>query len=110
MANRIQFRRDTAANWTRVNPILEDGEPGLETDTNYIKYGDGNTAWTALPYASTGSGSVSFEYSTVQEGSLGGNVPRGFELNLLLRNGSAQVAVDVYVSGVGYQRNLFCRG
>jgi hypothetical protein len=54
MANRIQFRRDTSANWTRVNPVLEDGEPGLETDTNYIKYGDGNTAWVDLDYASTG--------------------------------------------------------
>ena len=75
MANRIQLRRDTAANWTRVNPVLEDGEPGLEIDTNYVKYGDGNTAWVDLAYASTGgSGSVSFTYSTVQEGAAGGNV------------------------------------
>jgi hypothetical protein len=78
MANRIQLRRDTAANWTRVNPVLEDGEPGLEIDTNYIKYGDGNTAWADLAYASTGggggSGNVSFAYSTVQEGAAGGNV------------------------------------
>jgi Major tropism determinant N-terminal domain len=56
MANRIQLRRDTAANWTRVNPVLEDGEPGLEIDTNKIKYGDGNSYWTDLPYASGGSG------------------------------------------------------
>jgi len=56
MANRIQLRRDTAANWTRVNPILEDGEPGLEIDTNQIKYGDGNSAWNDLAYAG-GSGS-----------------------------------------------------
>ena len=73
MANRIQLRRDTAANWTRVNPVLEDGEPGLEIDTNYIKYGDGNTTWANLSYAG-GSGSVSFTYSTVQEGTAGGNV------------------------------------
>jgi hypothetical protein len=56
MANRIQLRRDTAANWTRVNPVLEDGEPGLEIDTNRVKYGDGNTTWTNLAYASTGGG------------------------------------------------------
>ena len=54
MANRIQLRRDTAANWTRVNPILEDGEPGLEIDTNKIKYGDGSTDWNILAYASGG--------------------------------------------------------
>jgi len=69
MANRIQLRRDTAANWTRVNPVLEDGEPGLEIDTNRVKYGDGNTAWTNLSYS--GGGSASFDYSTVQEGSSG---------------------------------------
>ena len=51
MANRIQLRRDTAANWTRVNPILEDGEPGLEIDSNRVKYGDGNTVWNSLDYA-----------------------------------------------------------
>ena len=50
MANRIQLRRDTAANWTRVNPILEDGEPGLEIDTKQVKFGDGDTAWQDLPY------------------------------------------------------------
>jgi len=71
MANRIQLRRDTAANWTRVNPVLEDGEPGLEIDTNRVKYGDGNTTWANLSYS--GGGSASFDYSTVQEGSSGPN-------------------------------------
>ena len=56
MANKIQLRRDTAANWTRVNPILDDGEPGLNITTNQIKYGDGSTAWNDLPYASGGGG------------------------------------------------------
>jgi microcystin-dependent protein len=51
MANRIQLRRDTASNWTRVNPVLDDGEPGLNIDNNQIKYGDGNTAWNDLEYA-----------------------------------------------------------
>lgn len=74
MANRIQLRRDTQANWNRVNPILEDGEPGLDITTNQIKYGDGSSTWTELAYAG-GGGSVSFDYSTVQEGDAGlGNV------------------------------------
>ena len=46
----IQLRRDTAANWTTQNPILAEGEPGFETDTQKIKYGDGLTSWTALDY------------------------------------------------------------
>lgn len=50
MANKIQLRRDTAANWTRINPILADGEPGLDITNNKIKMGDGTTEWTDLPY------------------------------------------------------------
>ena len=47
---KFQLRRDTAANWTSINPTLGSGEPALETDTRRQKIGDGSTAWTALPY------------------------------------------------------------
>ena len=51
MANpKIQLRHDTAANWTSVNPILLEGEVGIETDTRKQKFGDGATAWNSLPY------------------------------------------------------------
>ncbi len=53
MAIEIQLRRDTAANWTAVNPTLAQGEPGYETDTGKLKFGDGATAWNTLPYFST---------------------------------------------------------
>lgn len=51
MTFRIKLRRDTAAAWTSANPILAAGEPGLETDTGKIKYGDGVTAWNSLSHA-----------------------------------------------------------
>ena len=50
MAQRIQHRSDTAANWTSVNPTLAQGEIGFETDTIAIKIGDGTTAWASLKY------------------------------------------------------------
>jgi hypothetical protein len=53
MTTRIKLRRDTAANWISSNPILSAGEPGLETDTRKIKYGDGSTAWRDLAYANS---------------------------------------------------------
>jgi len=53
MAVRFQLRRDTAANWTSVNPILALGEPGVETDTLKVKVGDGVTAWNSLAYSIT---------------------------------------------------------
>lgn len=50
MADIIQIRRDTAANWTSANPVLAQGELGLETGTDKIKIGDGSTAWSSLNY------------------------------------------------------------
>lgn len=50
MSTRIQLRRDTAAAWSSVNPVLGAGEPALERDTGKLKIGDGTTAWSSLPY------------------------------------------------------------
>lgn len=49
----IQVRRDTAANWTSVNPTLAAGEVGFESDTGKLKIGDGSTAWSVLEYFTT---------------------------------------------------------
>ena len=48
--NQIQVRRDTAANWTSVNPTLVAGEIGFETDTGRDKIGTG-ALWNATPYS-----------------------------------------------------------
>jgi len=50
MANRIQLRRDGAQQWANVNPILAQGELGIEIDTSRIKIGDGVTPWNSLKY------------------------------------------------------------
>ena len=50
MADRIQFRRDTAARWAQYNPILLEGEVGYVTDNpNQYKLGDGISTWDQLP-------------------------------------------------------------
>lgn len=49
MSTRIQVRRDTTAAWTAADPILAEGEFGLDTDTGTLKIGDGVTAWSSLP-------------------------------------------------------------
>jgi hypothetical protein len=46
----IQTRFDTSEVWSTKNPILLAGELGIETDTNYIKRGDGSKAWNDLEY------------------------------------------------------------
>jgi len=55
VANKIQQRRDTAYNWSHVNPTLSAGEFGFETDTKKLKIGDGVTNWSALDYFASGS-------------------------------------------------------
>ena len=46
----IKIRHDLAANWASRNPVLLAGEFGLEDDTLLIKVGNGQTAWSQLPY------------------------------------------------------------
>ena len=58
MANIFLFRRKTAADWTSQNPVLMDGELGLEKVTRLFKFGDGVTAWNSLPYAGASVGIV----------------------------------------------------
>ncbi len=50
---RIQLRHDSAANWTTANPVLLQGECGIELDTNKFKFGDGTKKWSELDYAGT---------------------------------------------------------
>jgi hypothetical protein len=50
MAVNIQLRRGTTAEWVASNPILAEGEVGVETDTKKLKVGDGLTVWASLPY------------------------------------------------------------
>jgi hypothetical protein len=50
MAEEIQFRRGTVSAWATANPILAQGELGLEYDTGQFKVGDGVTTWNDLEY------------------------------------------------------------
>ena len=67
---KIRPRRSTAAEWEYDNPILAEGEMGVEvpitgvgTGFVKIKFGDGVTPWNDLPYGliggSGGSGDLS---------------------------------------------------
>ena len=55
MGVKIQLRRDTASNWSTINPILYQGEPGYETDTGKLKFGDGTSYWNDLSYFADGA-------------------------------------------------------
>lgn len=73
---RFQLRRDTAVNWSSVNPTLGPGEPALETDTFLVKYGDGATRWNSLPYAALDLPSILGAYAA-------GEMPSAFTLSIV---------------------------
>lgn len=93
----IRHRRDTAANWTSVNPVLEDGQVGYETDTGLSKLGDGVTAWnslayTAAPAASHTHGTPSF-FGTNASGTFSSNAT-GLSLSVSAGAGGGGVAAS----------------
>lgn len=51
----IQIRRDTTANWTNTNPIPAEGELCLDTNTGYLKVGDGSSNYVDLPIFTHGT-------------------------------------------------------
>ena len=102
MAVKIQFRRDTAANWTSANPTLAQGELGLETDTRKFKIGDGSTAWASLSYgALTGNVASSNVTSTVNDVSANYTTQSTDKNNLVRSTGSAITITIANVLSVG---------
>lgn len=81
MADIIQIRRDTAANWTSADPTLAQGELGFETDTLKIKAGDGSTAWSSLGYLIDTGGYAAYSDTTAN-------------FTGTLQNGGSNVVVD----------------
>lgn len=63
----LQIRHDTAENWLTRNPVLANGEYGLETVTFLIKVGDGVRDWEHLPYLNKLNASY---FKTLEDGSL----------------------------------------
>lgn len=84
MANRIQLRRDTTANWNSVDPVLADGEPGYDIVTNEIRIGNGSNVWSELS-ANTISGGGGTGNTLVNGGYI---VSLETDGNLTLPNGS----------------------
>ena len=52
MAVQIQLRRGTLLDWSNANPVLANGEVGVETDTSRFKIGNGIANWSSLNYYS----------------------------------------------------------
>jgi Leucine-rich repeat (LRR) protein len=115
MPTRIQFRRDTAANWTSANPALAAGELGYDTTNGRFKIGNGNTNWNSLPYttnATTGGAFTSYasrggEWRRIRHATGQGN-PNKFLRMVTTKNFGTYN--NVVVSASGYAAVLWWDG
>jgi len=73
----LQLRRDSAADWTANDPVLAEGELGLELDTDQVKMGDGVTPWTGLPYFANVIGPQGPQGPAGADGATGPQGPQG---------------------------------
>ena len=92
----LQLRRGTASQWTFANPVLANGELGLETDTRLYKIGDGVTYWNSLAYGSIGAistSSLNISNTTSSTGTSTG---------ALVIKGGAGIGGNLYVGGSIY--------
>lgn len=95
---RFRLRGDTAANWTSVNPVLDVREPGVETDTRKFKFGDGATAWNALPYA----GSIYTD--EMAQDAVGGILLDSATIDFTYNDGAPSITADVKNDSITYAK------
>lgn len=67
MAVRVQVRNGYASEWVEYNPLLMQGEIGIELDTNKWKIGNGIDNWVSLPYVTQGEKGNAFTYADFTE-------------------------------------------
>lgn len=85
----ILLRRGTAAEWTASNPILIEGEVGVETDSKKLKVGDGLTVWASLPYITLTPAAAESLYATINNPNFTGTVSLGTGVNLVFEGTTA---------------------
>ena len=83
---RLVHRKDSSTKWSSVNPILLDGEMGIEKDTRKFKIGDGVTSWNDLPYANVTYDVLNSKFSVGNDENTPGTAP--------LRDDSNQIHVN----------------
>lgn len=89
---RIQIRRGESTDWESIDPVLADGEMGIEIDTNKVKVGNNGANWTDLPYLNvvpTDLDNTLGDYVLVSDvGNAGGPAKLDVDGNLLIPKSS----------------------
>ena len=69
----IQLKRGTTSSWTSQNPVLADGQPGVEITSSgtRLKIGDGTTAWNDLEYLTIDASDITTGNVSIVRGGTG---------------------------------------
>ena len=94
MANRIQLRRDTTANWNNIDPVLADGEMGYDIVTNEIRIGNGSNVWSELSANTISGGGASTGNVTFSGINIIGDDNLRFQPNVSATDGY----IDIYLT------------
>jgi len=92
----IQHKRGTASQWTSLNPTLEAGEVGWESDTNKFKIGTGSTAWNSLAYATLTPSELTSGYARLA-------FPNTFSVGGHIINNNATGTIPLIINGFAGQ-------
>lgn len=82
---KIINRNDTADNWKSANPILKQGEIGIDNTNKQIKLGDNETAWNNLQYYQP-----RVDWANVQNKP---SIPQPNDSKVIMYNGKDEVGV-----------------
>lgn len=62
--NNIKIRRGSEQDWLAVNPVLDEGEFGLDATNNIVKVGNGQDTWSVLSVMALANPIILSENST----------------------------------------------
>lgn len=100
----IQVKRGDASVWTAANPILAEGEFGLELDTDKFKVGTGLDHWNDLPYINTPQAAIDAKQSLADKGQPGGYASLDSSALVPVDQIPPGLVIDgVYVAGTNFQ-------
>jgi hypothetical protein len=91
MAQKIIFRTGAASSWSTTNPVLSEGEIGVDNTNNNFKIGNGSTAWNSLSTALTASPTQTAPFRSLGDGSDG---------NVTISSGVTTLVRDMYYNNL----------
>jgi hypothetical protein len=98
MATKIQLRRDTTVNWAAGNPVLAEGEIGIDLTLNRMKVGDGAKTWALLPYTA-GDGAFFIRTGTVLSPATAGDQVHAGTGKLTVGGAAAAPNIEIKADG-----------